>query len=95
MARDEMCLALEDELEELVDYMVEEKEYVTKGRARVLERISSHASYGASYGGVPPGAAPRAYRTPAMESMLHKSKKSREKQSSPPPPTKRKHGGSK
>jgi len=94
-AGDPMLFALEEELEDLEECCDEEEEYERVGRARVLKGMSSHAQQRASYVLRTKSAckreregAPQPYMTAAMESMLKKSQKSREKHptSSPPPP---------
>jgi hypothetical protein len=102
-AGDPMLFALEEELEDLEECCDEEEEYERVGRARVLKGMSSHAQQRASYVLRTKSAckreregAPQPYMTAAMESMLKKSQKSREKHPTssppPPPPEKRKRG---
>jgi hypothetical protein len=99
-ADDDEMLGLEEELVDFEDCMRNKAEYESTGRARVLNGISSHMQQRAAFvtTELRCGRRERAqqpYMTTAMESMLTKSRKSREKQRtpSPPPPTKRKRGG--
>ncbi|TVU31105.1 hypothetical protein EJB05_22775, partial [Eragrostis curvula] len=92
---DECLDELEQDMDEMQSFMVDEEAYEEEGRARLLSGVRSHQMQRASFQG---GKATRksSFQTKAMKSMVTKSAKSRRKQqpeesSSAQPKRKRKH----